>query len=151
MEKSSMKLLVINGPNLNMLGIREPELYGKGTYQDLVNYISNVCKRESIDVSFFQSNHEGELIDVIQKAYGTADAIVINPAGYTHTSVALLDALLTVQLPAVEVHLTSIPNREEFRKISYVSKACLAQIEGKGFAGYEEAVLLLKNIVVNRE
>lgn len=140
-----MKLYVLNGPNLNLLGIREPDIYGKQTFQDLEEYIRQVCRREQIEVELFQSNHEGVLVDVIQSALGNADGIVINPAAYTHTSVAILDALKAVQLPAVEVHLSDIGQREEFRKISYPAMACIAQVAGLGFAGYEKAVLLLKS------
>ena len=139
-----MKLFVLNGPNLNMLGIREPDIYGKQDYAALVAYIKDVCKRENIEVECFQSNHEGVLVDIIQSAYQNADGIVINPAAYTHTSVAILDALKAVGLPAVEVHLSDINEREPFRHISYASLACIAQIKGQGFAGYEEAILLLK-------
>lgn len=140
-----MKLFVINGPNLNMLGIREPGIYGKQDFAALIAYVKDVCQREAIDVECYQSNHEGELVDIIQSAYGHADGIVINPAAYTHTSVAILDALKAVGLPAVEVHLSDIAQREAFRHISYPAMACIAQIKGKGFQGYEEAILLLKN------
>ncbi len=140
-----MKLLVINGPNLNMLGIREPGIYGRQDHAALVAYIHEVCKREGIEVEYHQSNHEGVLVDIIQSAYGNADGIVINPAAYTHTSVAILDALKAVALPAVEVHLSDINEREPFRHISYPALACIAQIKGKGFQGYEEAILMLKN------
>lgn len=139
-----MKLFVINGPNLNLLGVREPGIYGKQDYKALIAYIHEVCKREGIEVECYQSNHEGELVDIIQSAYGKADGIVINPAAYTHTSVAILDALKAVALPAVEVHLSDIQEREAFRHISYPALACIAQIKGKGFQGYEEAILLLK-------
>lgn len=139
-----MKLFVLNGPNLNMLGIREPGIYGSQNYDALVAYIQEVCQRESIEVECFQSNHEGVLVDIIQSAHGKADGIVINPAAYTHTSVAILDALKAVNLPAVEVHLSDINEREPFRHISYPALACIAQIKGKGFQGYEEAILLLK-------
>lgn len=139
-----MKLFVINGPNLNLLGVREPGIYGKQDYNALIDFIREVCKREGINVECYQSNHEGELVDIIQSAYGKADGIVINPAAYTHTSVAILDALKAVALPAVEVHLSDIQERETFRHISYPAMACIAQIKGKGFQGYEEAILLLK-------
>lgn len=139
-----MKLFVINGPNLNMLGVREPGIYGKQDYNALIDFIREVAKREGIEVECYQSNHEGELVDIIQSAYGKADGIVINPAAYTHTSVAILDALKAVALPAVEVHLSDIREREAFRHISYPAMACIAQIKGKGFQGYEEAILLLK-------
>lgn len=140
-----MKLFVLNGPNLNMLGIREPDIYGKQDFHALIDYIHQVCQREGIDVECYQSNHEGELVDIIQSAYGKADGIVINPAAYTHTSVAILDALKAVGLPAVEVHLSDIKERESFRHISYPAMACMTQIKGKGFYGYEEAILLLKD------
>lgn len=139
-----MKLFVINGPNLNLLGVREPGIYGKQDYNALIDFIREVCQREGIEVECFQSNHEGALVDIIQSAYGKADGIVINPAAYTHTSVAILDALKAVALPAVEVHLSDIQEREAFRHISYPAMACIAQIKGKGFQGYEEAILLLK-------
>lgn len=139
-----MKLFVLNGPNLNMLGIREPGIYGDRNFDALITYIKDVCQRENIEVECFQSNHEGVLVDIIQSAYGNADGIVINPAAYTHTSVAILDALKAVSLPAVEVHLSDINEREPFRHISYPAMACIAQIKGKGFQGYEEAILLLK-------
>ena len=140
-----MKLFVLNGPNLNMLGIREPDIYGRQDFNALIAYIREVCARENIEVECFQSNHEGVLVDIIQSAYGKADGIVINPAAYTHTSVAILDALKAVGLPAVEVHLSDIKERESFRHISYPAMACIAQVKGKGFQGYEEAILMLKD------
>lgn len=140
-----MKILIINGPNINMLGIREPEIYGKGTYSDLVDMITAHCKKKQIDVEFYQSNHEGDLVDKIQQAYGNTDAIVINPAAYTHTSVALLDAVKAVGIPTVEVHISDPDEREEFRKVSFIRQACIATIKGKGFGGYIEAINLLKN------
>ena len=136
-----IKLLVINGPNLNMLGIREPEIYGRHTLSDLEEML-----RESfpeISFTFFQSNHEGAIIDEIQRAYGVMDGIIINPAAYTHTSIAILDALKAVGLPAVEVHLSDISARESFRRHSYISAACLATIAGRHFEGYREAASLL--------
>ena len=139
-----MKLLILNGPNINFLGIREPDLYGRRTYQDLLEYLRAVCAREGVEAEFRQSNHEGDLIDAVQAAYGVMDGIVLNPAGYTHTSVALGDALKAVGLPAVEVHLTDISTRESYRRVSYTAEACIAQICGEGFAGYEKAILLLK-------
>ncbi len=139
-----MKILVINGPNLNMLGIREPDIYGKETYKDLKAYIVNECKKEDITVEIFQSNHEGAIVDKIQNAYQNFDGIVINPAAYTHTSVAILDALKAVAIPTVEVHLSDVSKREEFRNISYVRQACIATFAGYGFEGYKKAVLLLK-------
>ena len=143
-----MKLLVINGPNLNMLGIREPEIYGRTTYADLVKYIEEVCAREGIEVRCVQSNHEGTIVDYIQDAYQKVDGIVMNPAAYTHTSVAILDALKAVALPAVEVHLSNIYNREEFRHHSYPGMACMKTIYGHGIHGYEEAILFLKETLV---
>lgn len=139
-----MRILIINGPNINMIGIREKSIYGSQTYENLINYIQEVCIQNEIDVEFFQSNHEGEIIDAIQSAYGKMDGIVINPAGYTHTSIAILDALKAVFLPAVEVHLSNIYARDEFRHISYVSKVCIKSFYGLGFEGYKKAVLLLK-------
>jgi len=121
-----MKLLIINGPNLNMLGLREPDIYGKRTYADLVEYIQGVCRQTGIEAEVFQSNHEGAIVDKIQSAYGTADGIVINPAAYTHTSVAILDALKAVNLPAVEVHISDVNSREAFRHVSYADKAQFA-------------------------
>ena len=135
-----MKILVINGPNLNMLGIREPEIYGNSTYRDLCDMIENFAKENKVDVEIFQSNHEGEIVDKIQSAYGTADGIVINPAAYTHTSVAILDALKSVSIPTVEVHISDVSKREEFRQISYVSLAAIKTIMGLGFDGYRVAL-----------
>lgn len=136
-----MKILVLNGPNLNMLGIREPDLYGSSTYDDLVSLITNYCTEKDIEVKCLQSNHEGDLVDYIQQAYFEKyDGIVINPGAYTHTSVALLDALKAVSIPAVEVHITKVDEREEFRRISYVSYYCSKTITGKGFDGYIEAI-----------
>ena len=145
-----MKLFVINGPNLNLLGVREPDIYGKKTYADLVAYVQDVCAREGVEVECFQSNHEGALVDIIQSALGRADGIVINPAAYTHTSVAILDALKAVALPAVEVHLSDVDAREPFRHVSYPAMACIAQVKGLGFAGYEKAILLLRERLANR-
>ena len=135
-----MKLLVINGPNLNMLGIREPDIYGKQDYKSLVALVEETCAQLDIQVEVFQSNHEGAIVDRIQAAYGQMDAIVINPAAYTHTSVAILDALKAVGLPAVEVHLSDVSTREDFRQISYAGKACEKTIMGLGFQGYVEAI-----------
>ena len=139
-----MNILVINGPNLNMLGIREPDHYGKGTYADLCNQIRESCESRNIGVDFYQSNHEGALVDRIQAAYydGT-DGIVINPGAYTHTSIALLDAVKAVGIPTVEVHISKVEEREAFRQISYIRAACVATITGKGFSGYLEAVDIL--------
>ena len=139
-----MKLFVINGPNLNLLGVREPDIYGKKTYADLVAYVQDVCAREGVEVECFQSNHEGALVDIIQSALGKADGIVINPAAYTHTSVAILDALKAVALPAVEVHLSDVSTREPFRQISYAGMACVKTYMGLGFEGYRQAILYLK-------
>ena len=138
-----MKLLVINGPNLNMLGIREPAIYGSGTYDALIEEISAYAAKKQVQVSFFQSNHEGALVDRIQEAYGNVDGIVMNPAAYTHTSVALLDALKAVAIPTVEVHISDVSAREDFRQISYVRQACVATIAGRGFDGYLDAIDLL--------
>ncbi len=135
-----MKILVINGPNLNMLGIREPKHYGRETYQDLVEKIKNHCDKKKIDVKLYQSNHEGDLVDEIQKAYGTMDGIVINPGAYTHTSIAILDAVKSVNIPTVEVHISKVEKREEFRQISYVRLACIKTITGHGTDGYLEAI-----------
>ncbi|MCH5170989.1 MAG: type II 3-dehydroquinate dehydratase [Oscillospiraceae bacterium] len=135
-----MKILVINGPNLNMLGIREPQIYGSQTYEDLCNLIKNHCDSIGISVEFFQSNHEGALVDKIQEACGKIDGIVINPGAYTHTSVALLDAVKSVGIPTVEVHISDPDTREEFRKISYIRLACVKTIKGLGFKGYTDAV-----------
>ena len=139
-----MKILVINGPNLNMLGIREPDIYGKNTYAELVKKVTDFAQSRGHTVECFQSNHEGAIVDKIQEAYENFDGIVINPAAYTHTSVAILDALKCVALPAVEVHISDISTREEFRKHSFVSQACIATIKGLGFDGYTEAVKKLE-------
>lgn len=135
-----MRILVINGPNLNMLGIREPEIYGRTTYGDLCTMIRDYAAEKKVEVTLFQSNHEGALVDAIQQAYGTQDAIVINPAAYTHTSVALLDALKAVALPAVEVHISDPDTREEFRRVSYIRSACVKTIASHGLKGYLEAI-----------
>ena len=138
-----MKILVINGPNLNMLGIREPGIYGKSSYADLVKLISDYCAEKAIEADFFQSNHEGAIVDAIQGAYGKVDGIVINPAAYTHTSVAILDAIKAVGIPTVEVHISDPDTREEFRHLSYIRAACIATVKGKGLAGYAEAMRIL--------
>ena len=140
-----MKIFVINGPNLNMLGIREPDHYGKETYSDLVKKIENYCDKKDIEVEFFQSNHEGALIDEIQRAYGKADGIVINPGAYTHTSIAILDAVKSVNIPTVEVHISKVEEREDFRQISYVRLACVKTITGHGTDGYLEAIDFLNS------
>ena len=139
-----MKLLIINGPNINMLGIREPDVYGSKTYQNLLDTIQAYADANSISVDFFQSNHEGAIVDCIQQAYGNYDGIVINPAAYTHTSVAILDALKAVSLPAVEVHISDVDSRESFRQISYAGLACEKTIKGQGFVGYCQAIGYLK-------
>ena len=139
-----MKLLVIHGPNLNMLGIREKKIYGAQTYEDLLEYIRQICAREGIEVKFYQSNHEGDLVDAIQGAYyDQMDGIIINPGAYTHTSIALLDAVKAVRIPTVEVHISDPDTREEFRHTSYIRAACTATIRGHGLAGYVEALRLL--------
>ena len=138
-----VKILVINGPNLNMLGVREPDHYGRETYADLVAKIQRYCAARGVEVEVFQSNHEGALVDAIQGAYGTADGIVINPAAYTHTSIALLDAVKAVSIPTVEVHISKVEEREDFRQISYIRQACVATITGHGTDGYLEAIDLL--------
>lgn len=135
-----MKLYIINGPNLNMLGIREPEIYGKLTLQDIESKIKLYSAKNQIDVEFYQSNHEGEIVDIIQSAYQKADGIIINPAAYTHTSVAILDALKAVDVDTVEVHLSDVDEREDFRKLSYVSLFAKKVIKGKGADGYIEAI-----------
>ncbi|MBR5314449.1 MAG: type II 3-dehydroquinate dehydratase [Clostridia bacterium] len=138
-----MKILVINGPNINMLGIREPDLYGKSTYKDLVEMIEKYAQANKIDVEVFQSNHEGEIVTKIQEAYGIFDGIVINPAAYTHTSVAILDALKAVNIPTVEVHISDVSKREDFRQISFVRLFCEKTIAGHGIDGYTEAIAYL--------
>ena len=135
-----MKLYIINGPNLNMLGIREPEIYGKLTLQAIESKINLYCAKNQIDVEFYQSNHEGEIVDIIQSAYKKADGIIINPAAYTHTSAAILDALKAVDVDTVEVHLSDVDEREDFRKLSYVSLFAKKVIKGKGADGYIEAI-----------
>ena len=135
-----MKLLVINGPNLNMLGIREPSHYGRQTYADLIKKIADHCEKKGIEVETYQSNHEGDLVDKIQSAYQNADGIVINPGAYTHTSIALLDAVKSVGVPTVEVHISKVEEREDFRQISYIRLACVKTITGHGTDGYIEAI-----------
>ena len=139
-----MKILVLNGPNINMLGIREPGIYGKQTFADLLELLSNTGKDLSIEIEQYQSNHEGDLVDRIQQAYGNVDGIVINPAAYTHTSVAILDALKSVSIPAVEVHISHVDARESFRQISYAGLYCEKTIKGQGLEGYRQAILYLK-------
>ena len=138
-----MKILVLNGPNINMLGIREPGIYGKQSYADLIALIEETAQAESIEITHYQSNHEGDLIDKIQWAYGRMDGIVINPGGYTHTSIAIMDALKSIKLPAVEVHISDVDHREPFRQISYTAMACVKTIKGHGIEGYREAILYL--------
>ena len=138
-----MKILIINGPNLNMLGIREPDIYGRTTYRDLCDLILEHALNRGVEAELYQSNHEGDLVDKIQEAYGNTDGIVINPGAYTHTSVAILDALKAVAIPAVEVHISDVDAREEFRQISYVRLACIKTITGRGIQGYLDAIDLL--------
>ena len=138
-----MKFLIINGPNLNMLGIREPDIYGKNTYAQLCTLCEDACKDAGVECEIFQSNHEGVLVDRIQAAYQKIDGIVINPAAYTHTSVAILDALKAVSIPAVEVHISDVDARQPFRDISYAGMACVKTIKGHGFQGYREAMQYL--------
>ncbi len=140
-----MKILVLNGPNLNMLGIREPDIYGKATYNDLVSLIEAEAELLGVEVLCKQSNHEGQLVDWIQEAYNTFDGIIINPGAYTHTSVALLDAVKAVGLPTIEVHISDPDTREEFRKISYIRAACMTTVKGMGFAGYLKAMRILSS------
>ncbi len=145
-----MKLLVLNGPNLNLLGVREPGIYGQENYAALCGYIRAVCEEAGVEAEIFQSNHEGALVDRIQAALGDADGIVINPAAYTHTSIAILDALKAVALPAVEVHLSDIYKREEFRHVSYAGMACIRSFYGMGFEGYRQAILFLRDTLAGR-
>ena len=138
-----MKILVLNGPNINMLGIREPDIYGRKTFNDLLELLAQTAKELSIEIEQYQSNHEGDLVDKIQSAYENTDAIVINPAAYTHTSVAILDALKSVGIPAVEVHISDVDSREDFRQISYAGLACERTIKGLGLDGYRQAIFYL--------
>ena len=144
---NKMKVLVMNGPNLNMLGIREPDIYGRETYADLIKLCENKAKELGIEADFYQSNHEGDLVDKIQEAYGRYDGIVINPGAYTHTSVALLDALKCVNIPTIEVHISDPDSRDEFRKISFIRSICRKTIKGHGLAGYTEAMEELAKIL----
>ena len=139
-----MKILVLNGPNINMLGIREPDIYGKQSFRDLLTILEETGKALGVTVEQFQSNHEGALVDKIQEAYGCFDGIVINPAAYTHTSVAILDALKAVAIPAVEVHISQVDAREPFRQVSYAGMACVKTIQGQGLEGYRQAIQYLK-------
>lgn len=138
-----MKIMIINGPNINMLGIREPDIYGTTTYNDLVNMIHDYCTKNHIEAEVYQSNHEGDLVDKIQSAYNETDGIVINPGAYTHTSIAILDALKAVQIPTIEVHISDVDQRDEFRKISYIRPVCIKTISGHGVNGYIEAIEFL--------
>ena len=142
-----MKILVINGPNINMLGIREPDVYGKNTFDDLLGMLEETATELKIEVEQYQSNHEGDIVDKIQGAYGTVDGIVINPAAYTHTSIAILDALKAVGIPAVEVHISDVDAREPFRQISYAGLACCKTIKGHGLEGYREAICYLDQLL----
>lgn len=146
-----MKLLVINGPNLNMLGVREPDIYGRTTYPQLVEKITAWGAEAGFETEVYQSNHEGDLVDKIQAAYGSADGIVINPAAYTHTSVAILDALKTVSIPAVEIHISNVREREDFRQVSYAGMACFHTVMGEGIDGYRTAIQVLKAKLEKRE
>ncbi len=138
-----MKILVINGPNMNLLGLREPDIYGKQTYADLVALLQKRADELGVEISFVQSNHEGDLVDAIQGAYPETDGIIINPAAYTHTSVAILDAVKAVGIPTVEVHMSDVKSRDAFRQVSYIRQACIATVMGKGFGSYIEALELL--------
>lgn len=139
-----MKILVLNGPNINMLGIREPGIYGKQSFTDLLELLEKTATDLGVEIEQYQSNHEGDLVDKIQQAYGTVDGIVINPAAYTHTSVAILDALKSVSIPSVEVHISDVDSREAFRQVSYAGLACEKTIKGQGLDGYRQAILYLK-------
>lgn len=142
-----MKILVINGPNINMLGIREPGIYGKQTFSDLLCLLQEWSKQYNAEIDQFQSNHEGALVDAIQEAYGRYDGIVINPAAYTHTSIAILDAMKSVGIPAVEVHISDVDSREPFRQISYAGLACEKTIKGQGIDGYRQAIEFLCKVI----
>ena len=146
-----MKILVINGPNINMLGIREPDLYGKQDYKALLALVEETAGIEGMEAECFQSNHEGAIVDKIQEAYGKFDGIVINPAAYTHTSIAILDALKAVSIPAVEVHISDVKSREDFRQVSYAGKACVKTYMGLGLEGYRQAMLYLKKYLTNAQ
>jgi len=142
-----MKILVLNGPNINMLGIREPGVYGSNSFADLLTLLETTAREEGIEIEQYQSNHEGSLVDKIQESYGRFDGIVINPAAYTHTSIAILDALKAVGIPAVEVHISDVSRREDFRQISYIRLACCKTVMGHGIEGYREAILYLKGLI----
>lgn len=145
-----MKILVINGPNINFLGIREPDIYGKNTFRDLLQLLDKTAQEVGLEIEQYQSNHEGDLVDKIQWAYGKVDGIVINPAAYTHTSVAILDALKAVGLPAVEVHISDVDSREAFRQVSYAGLACCKTIKGHGLEGYREAIVYLNDLLSHK-
>lgn len=145
-----MKILVINGPNINFLGIREPDIYGKNTFRDLLQFLDKTAQGLGLEIEQYQSNHEGDLVDKIQWAYGKVDGIVINPAAYTHTSVAILDALKAVGLPAVEVHISDVDSREAFRQVSYAGLACCKTIKGHGLEGYREAIVYLNDLLSHK-
>lgn len=145
-----MKILVLNGPNINMLGIREPEYYGKQSFAELLQLLTITAQAEDLEIDQYQSNHEGNLVDKIQEAYGVYDGIVINPAAYTHTSIAIMDALKAVSIPAVEVHISNVDMREPFRHISYAGMACVHTIMGEGIEGYRKAILWLKEYLTER-
>lgn len=145
-----MKLLVINGPNINLLGVREPDVYGSQSYAELLRLLDVWAKELDVEMEHFQSNHEGSIVDKIQAAYADADGIVINPAAYTHTSVAILDAFKAVAIPAVEVHISDVASREAFRQVSYASMACIHTIMGQGLDGYRQAMVYLKNHLEKR-
>lgn len=145
-----MKILVINGPNINMLGVREPEIYGHETYADLKKYVAEEAEKEKIDVTFFQSNHEGAIVDEIQAAYGIFDGIVINPAAYTHTSIAIADAVKSVGIPTVEVHISDVSKREDFRQVSYIRPVAIGTVMGKGLKGYVDGLFMIKKHIVEK-
>lgn len=140
-----MKILVINGPNINMLGIREVNIYGSENYQNLLEKLDKLASEENLELEEFQSNHEGDIVDKIQKAYKVFDGIVINPAAYTHTSVAILDALKAVDIPTVEIHISKLSEREDFRQVNFIRKYAIKSFEGFGISGYEKAIIYLKN------
>ena len=146
-----MKFLFLNGPNINMLGVREPEHYGKETYRDLLDKIESYCSKKGIDCECFQSNHEGDLVDKIQQSYGNTDGIIFNPAAYTHTSVAILDAVKSVSIPTVEVHISKVEDREDFRQVSYIRQAAVKTITGLGTDGYLRAADFLIEYLSNRK
>lgn len=141
---NKMRILVINGPNINMLGMREPEIYGEKTYGDLVEHIGEYGEKNNIDIDFFQSNYEGAIVERIQESFGKVDGIIINPAAYTHTSIAILDALKAVNIPTVEVHISDVTKREDFRSVSYIREFCIGTFSGLGFQGYIEGIKMLR-------